>query len=75
MSKDAPRTLIDDLLAEQRTLTAVERFAQKHERHELPAQAQYYRDLIPLNKPQAGEQYAFAVNLDTCTGCKACVSA
>ena len=43
MSKDAPRTLIDDLLAEQRTLTAVERFAQKHERHELPAQAQYYR--------------------------------
>lgn len=75
MSSDAPRTLIDDLLAEQRTLTAVERFAQKHERHELPAQEKYYRDLMPLNKPETGEQYAFAVNLDTCTGCKACVSA
>ncbi len=71
----APRTLIDDLLDEQRQLTAVERFARKHERHELPIQEKYYRDLIPLNKPVPGEQYAFAVNLDTCTGCKACVSA
>jgi formate dehydrogenase iron-sulfur subunit len=69
------RTLIDDLLDAQRQLTAVERFSRKHESHSLPAQAQYYRDLIPLNRPQAGEQYAFAVNLDTCTGCKACVSA
>ena len=72
---ESPRTLIDQLLDEQRQLTAVERFARKHERHELPAQAQYYRDLIPLEKPKPGEQYAFAVNLDTCTGCKACVSA
>ncbi len=75
MSDSQPRTLIDDLLHEQRLLTAVERFSQKHERHELPAQEKYYRDLIPLNRPQPGEQYAFAVNLDTCTGCKACVSA
>lgn len=75
MSEAAPRTIIDDLLEEQRSLTAVERFAQKHERHEFPAQEKYYRDLIPLNRPEAGEQYAFAVNLDTCTGCKACVSA
>jgi len=76
---DAPatehRTLIDDLLAEQQRLTAVERFARKHERDALPAQARYYRDLIPLTKPGAGEQYAFAVDLDACTGCKACVSA
>ncbi len=72
---ESPRTLIDQLLDEQRQLTAVERFARKHERHELPAQAKYYRDLIPLDKPKPGEQYAFAVNLDTCTGCKACVSA
>jgi Fe-S-cluster-containing dehydrogenase component len=72
---NAPRTLIDSLLDEQRRLTAVERFAQRHERHELPAQEKFYRDLIPLNAPRPGEQYAFAVNLDTCTGCKACVSA
>lgn len=71
----APRTLIDELLAEQQQLTAVERFARKHDRGEVPAQARYYRDLIPIRKPGTGEQYAFAVNLDTCTGCKACVSA
>ena len=72
---DTSRTLIDDLLAEQQQLTAVENFARRHENSELPAQARYYRDLIPLEKPRIGEQYAFAVDLDACTGCKACVSA
>jgi len=69
------RTLIDDLLAEQQRLTPVERFARKHDRGALPAQARYYRDLIPEAKPKPGQQYAFAVDLDACTGCKACVSA
>ncbi len=69
------RTLIDDLLVEQQQLTAVERFARKHDGLSLPAQSRYYRELIPLTKPQRGEQYAFAVDLDVCTGCKACVSA
>jgi len=69
------RTLIDELLTEQQQLTAVERFSRKHEDGALPAQARYYQDLIPLTKPQRGEQYAFAVDLDSCTGCKACVSA
>ena len=67
--------LIDRLVAEQQNMTAVERFAQKHERSDFHAQAQYYEDLIPLSKPVQGQQYAFAVNLDRCTGCKACVSA
>lgn len=67
--------LIDELLAEQQRLTPVERFAKKHERADIPAQARYYRDLIPSSKPVRGEQYAFAVDLDVCSGCKACVSA
>ena len=68
------RTLIDQLLAEQSTLqTPVARFAEIHDR--APDLAPHYRSLIPLTKPGAGEQYAFEVSLDRCTGCKACVSA
>ncbi|MFH1497689.1 MAG: DmsC/YnfH family molybdoenzyme membrane anchor subunit [Verrucomicrobiota bacterium] len=33
-----------------------------------------FRDLIPLTAPKPGEQYAFEVDLDACSGCKACVS-
>jgi formate dehydrogenase iron-sulfur subunit len=68
-------TLIDALLAEQRELSAVTRFARQHENNTLPAQAKYYRDLIPFSAPKTGEQYAFEVDLDRCSGCKACVTA
>jgi formate dehydrogenase iron-sulfur subunit len=67
--------LIDELLAEQQRLTPVERFAKRHDRADLPAQARYYRDLIPSALPTRRQQYAFAVDLDVCSGCKACVSA
>lgn len=33
-----------------------------------------FRDLIPLSAPKPGEQYAFEVDLDACSGCKACVA-
>src|ERR1041385_7619880 len=69
------KTLIDDLIAEQPSLTAVSRFSARPERHEFPAQARYYRDLIPLQAPRPGQQYAFEVDLDKCSGCKACVTA
>jgi len=72
---DAGRLLIEDLLYEQQLLTPVARFSRKHESGDLPAQAKYYQDLIPLSAPKQGEQYAFAVDLDACTGCKACVTA
>jgi len=68
-------TPIDHYLRQQQTLTAVERFSQRHDADVLPAQARYYRDLIPLEQPGPGEQYAFAVDLDSCSGCKACVTA
>jgi len=68
------RTLIDQLLDEQKQLqTPVARFSEKH--HRKPDLSDHYRSLIPLTKPDAGEQYAFEVSLDRCTGCKACVSA
>lgn len=68
------RTLIDDLLADQKTLyTPVADFAEKHENE--PDLAGHYRNLIPLSKPGKGEQYAFEVALDKCTSCKACVTA
>jgi formate dehydrogenase iron-sulfur subunit len=34
-----------------------------------------YRALLPATAPAAGQQYRFEVDLDRCTGCKACVTA
>ena len=67
--------LLATLLQEQQEMTVVSDFAQKHENHEIPLQQKYYESLIPLSKPGEGQQYAFKVNLDSCTGCKACVTA
>lgn len=73
--KDPARTLIDELLADQQRLqTPVARFSDAHDRGASPALEPLYRDLIPLSKPGPGEQYAFEVDLDACTGCKACVA-
>jgi formate dehydrogenase iron-sulfur subunit len=74
-------SLVEAMLREQQSLTAVERFSRKHDQDHagaacgVPAQAKYYRDLIPLERPRPGQQYAFEVDLDVCTGCKACVAA
>jgi Fe-S-cluster-containing dehydrogenase component/DMSO reductase anchor subunit len=67
--------LLDLLLDKQQQTTPVEAFSQLHERDELPLQAKHYRQLLPTSRPQAGEQYAFEVDLDACSGCKACVTA
>lgn len=72
---DNPQTLIDELLAEQRALTAVERFSRAHERCEIPTKEKHYRSLLPTTSPKPGQQYAFEVDLDKCSGCKACVTA
>lgn len=62
--------LVDELLAEQgRLQTPVARFATAFRC------APVYHDLVPLSKPGPGEQYAFEVDLDSCSGCKTCVVA
>jgi Fe-S-cluster-containing dehydrogenase component/DMSO reductase anchor subunit len=67
--------LISALLAEQADLSAVERFAQFHEDAEGPLHGRFYRSLLPAGPPGPGQQYAFEVDLDRCSGCKACVAA
>ncbi|MGE3315320.1 MAG: DmsC/YnfH family molybdoenzyme membrane anchor subunit [Planctomycetaceae bacterium] len=63
------------LLREQQELTAVEQFSRIHDADDAPAQARYYSRLLPASPPGPGEQYAFEVDLDRCSGCKACVTA
>jgi Fe-S-cluster-containing dehydrogenase component/DMSO reductase anchor subunit len=80
------RHLVDRYLREQADLTAVERFAEVHDAAGTAGRdgattaphatdGRLYRDLVPLTKPREGQQYAFEVDLDACTGCKACVAA
>lgn len=66
--------LIDKLLKEQSTLqTPVARFSYDYKLGQ--NRTKLFEHLIPLEKPGKGEQYAFQVELDKCTGCKACVVA
>lgn len=74
----APRrtpSFVEELLAEQQLLqTPVVRAAEAFQTAVRSPQSAFAQ-LIPLSRPGPGEQYAFQVDLDACTGCKACVSA
>ncbi|HUG09850.1 MAG TPA: DmsC/YnfH family molybdoenzyme membrane anchor subunit [Opitutaceae bacterium] len=69
--------LIGNLLAEQgRLQTPAARAGVAFDQIEnRKSKIENFRSLIPLTAPAPGEQYAFEVNLDKCTGCKACVVA
>lgn len=64
---------LENLLEEQQSLrTPVTIFSDLYDQSTPKAR---FSHLIPLSQPQRGEQYSFEVNLDDCTGCKACVAA
>ncbi|GEP42077.1 DmsC/YnfH family molybdoenzyme membrane anchor subunit [Brevifollis gellanilyticus] len=66
-------SLLEELLKEQKTLgTPVALFSEEYDSKPVRDR---FSHLIPLSKPTRGEQYAFEVHLDECTGCKACVAA
>jgi formate dehydrogenase iron-sulfur subunit len=66
-------SLIDLLLAEQQSFSAVEQFSKWHTNGK--SRGESYRSLLPATAPGPGQQYAFEVDLDRCSGCKACVVA
>jgi formate dehydrogenase iron-sulfur subunit len=68
-------TPIDRYLAVQSGTSAVERFAEQHDADLIPAGARWYSDRLPATPPGPGQQYAFQIDLDQCTGCKSCVAA
>src|SRR6476620_1412540 len=79
--------LLTEMLRQQHMLTgphcddghrsAAEAFSNFHDGHDarLLLRQSRYRELMPASPPQPGQQYAFEVDLDRCTGCKACVTA
>ncbi len=71
---DSRNSLLLALLNEQNDFSAVEQFSRFHdENHELDRSR--YSNLLPVSSPKEGQQYSFEVDLDACSGCKACVTA
>ncbi len=71
----SPPTLLERILGEQQSLTAVEEFAFKKSTGTLTRDTRSYARLLPASPPGPGQQYAFEVDLDRCSGCQSCVTA
>lgn len=72
-ASDLDSFLLEVMAQQQQLQTPVARFSGRHDSY-ATSHTSIYRDLIPLSAPKAGEQYAFEVDLDSCSGCKACVA-
>lgn len=75
-----PQSILYELLEQQSQVSAVDAFSEAHadlsgSAQQEPAQSRYYKALLPATPPAPGQQYAFEVDLDACSGCKACVVA
>src|SRR5690349_15138966 len=68
-------SLLARILEEQRAPSAVDTFARFHQSQHGETRTANYRALLPATPPGPGQQYAFDVDLDRCSGCKACVTA
>lgn len=71
----ALRTPVDEYLARQRDMSAVEAYASHHDAATGSLHAGWYEALMPATAPGPGQQYRFEVDMDACTSCKACVTA
>jgi formate dehydrogenase iron-sulfur subunit len=73
---DSLDSFLAELLADQqRLITPAARASAVFDAQPAHLRGEAFRDLIPLTAPGPGEQYAFQVDLDSCSGCKACVTA
>jgi formate dehydrogenase iron-sulfur subunit len=73
---DSLDSFLAELLADQqRLITPAARASAVFDAQPAHLRGEAFRDLIPLSAPGPGERYAFEVDLDSCSGCKACVTA
>jgi formate dehydrogenase iron-sulfur subunit len=73
---DSLDSFLAELLADQqRLITPAARASAVFDAQPPHLRGEAFRDLIPLSAPGPGERYAFEVDLDACSGCKACVVA
>jgi formate dehydrogenase iron-sulfur subunit len=73
---DSLDSFLAELLADQqRLITPAARASAVFDAQPPHPRGEAFRDLIPLSAPGPGERYAFEVDLDACSGCKACVVA
>ena len=75
MISASTKTANQETAAGTASQTAVDEFVAQKDRGAFSPQAKHYSRLLPATEPGPGQQYAFRVDLDRCSGCKACVTA